>query len=171
MNNNKNLIVYYSRTGNTEAVAKLIHDKLGGDVIRIETSETRPANYRQEVQQNQMEQENGILPGLNTQISSLKNYKNIFIGTPTWNMALPQAVVSFLTSNDFTGLNIFSFNTNGGYGQGTTFDQIKTLAPDAHINDGFSVKGGEESKGRLLNIKDDRKLEVSQLLDEWLNEF
>lgn len=171
MCNNKNLIVYYSRTGNTESVANLIHDKLGGDVVRIETSKARPANYRQEVQQNQMEQEKGILPGLNTQISNLKSYKNIFIGTPTWNMALPQAVVSFLTSNDFTGLNIFPFNTNGGYGQGTTFDQIKMLAPDAHINDGFSVKGGEESKGRLLNIKDDRKLEVSQLLDDWLKEF
>ncbi|WP_419154742.1 flavodoxin [Weissella minor] len=165
------LVVYYSRTGNTEAVAELIHDKLGGDIAKIVTSEDRPENYHQEVEQNQLEQENNVLPRLNTHFSNLKKYNTVFIGFPTWNMALPQAVVSFLTTHDFEGITIVPFNTNGGYGQGRTFNQISALAPDANVKVGFSVQGGEENRGQILNIKKERKTEVLQQLTEWLREL
>lgn len=38
MNNSKIAIVYYSRTGNTKAVAKLIQEKVGGELFQIETN-------------------------------------------------------------------------------------------------------------------------------------
>ncbi|EAD6126991.1 flavodoxin family protein, partial [Listeria monocytogenes] len=62
MGNPKTLIVYYSRTGNTKVVAELIQEKLGGDLFQIETQEQRPSNYRKEVEKNEEEQEDSLLP-------------------------------------------------------------------------------------------------------------
>lgn len=45
-NDKKILIVYYSRSDNTEFVAKHIHDQVGGDMLRLETVEPYPEQYR-----------------------------------------------------------------------------------------------------------------------------
>ncbi|BDR55997.1 flavodoxin family protein [Xylocopilactobacillus apis] len=168
MNEPKTLIVYYSRSGNTKAVAKIIQSKVGGDLVQIETSDPRPTNYRKEVEQNVQEQNNNTLPKLKTSIKNFNSYKRIFIGTPTWNMALPQAVVTFLNSYDFSKKTVIPFNTNGGYGIGSTFDQIKKGAKGADVLHGYSVKGGEEIDGILLTIKDQKKVKVSKEVDSWL---
>lgn len=89
MKKTKTLIVYYSRTGNTKVVAELIQDKVGGDLAQIETKQERPSNYREEVAQNEREQNEAVLPELKTAIPDFESYDRIFIGAPTWNMALP----------------------------------------------------------------------------------
>lgn len=168
MKNPKTLIAYYSRTGNTKAVAELIQEKIAGDLIQIETEEKRPIDYPKEVQQNALEQERDILPELTTTIPDFDKYERIFIGTPTWNMALPQAVVSFLDSYDFTGKTIIPFNTNGGYGVGSTFSQISANTKGANVLEGYTVKGGEETNGLMLIIKDKNREKVSKEIDTWL---
>ncbi|MGS6444316.1 flavodoxin family protein [Enterococcus hirae] len=92
----------------------------------------------------------------------------MFLGTPTWNMALPQAVVSFLDSYDFNGKTIIPFNTHGGYGAGSTFSQISANTKGANVLEGYTVKGGEETKGLMLIIKDKNREKVSKEIDTWL---
>lgn len=171
MGNPKTLIVYYSRTGNTKVVAELIQEKLGGDLFQIETQEKRPSNYRKEVEQNEEEQEGNVLPGLKSKISNFNQYDRIFIGAPTWNMALPQAILTFMDSYEFAGKTVIPFNTNGGYGTGSTFNQIKFGVQGAEVLDGYSVKGGEETNGTLLAIEGERKVEVSREIDTWLEKI
>lgn len=169
MKNSKTLlIVYYSRTGNTKAVAELIQEKVGGDLVQIETEEKRPTNYQKEVEQNVQEQEREVLPELTTIIPDFEKYERIFVGTPTWNMALPQAVVSFLDSYDFNGKTIIPFNTHGGYGAGSTFSQISSNTKGANVLEGYTVKGGEETNGLMLIIKDKNREKVSKKIDTWL---
>ncbi|MGL9796100.1 hypothetical protein IGJ53_002913 [Enterococcus sp. DIV1283b] len=165
MKNSKTLIVYYSRTGNTKAVAELIQEKVGGELVQIETVEKRPTDYQKEVEQNAQEQEREILPELTTTIPDFDKYERIFVGTPTWNMALPQAVVSFLNSYDFNGKTIIPFNTHGGYGVGSTFSQISA---GANVLEGYTVKGGEETNGLMLIIKNKNREKVSKEIDTWL---
>ncbi|MBM7690127.1 flavodoxin [Enterococcus ureilyticus] len=171
MVNPKTLIVYYSRTGNTKVVAELIQEKLGGDLFQIETQEKRPSNYRKEVEQNEEEQEGNVLPELKSKISNFNQYDRIFIGAPTWNMALPQAILTFMDSYEFAGKTVIPFNTNGGYGTGSTFNQIKFGVQGAEVLDGYSVKGGEETNGTLLAIEGERKVEVSREIDTWLEKI
>ncbi|MCI6735314.1 flavodoxin [Aerococcus viridans] len=52
MNKSKTLKVFYSRSGNTRVVAEMIQHKVNGDLVQIETTKSRPTNYRQEVDQN-----------------------------------------------------------------------------------------------------------------------
>lgn len=98
-------------------------------------------------------QEREVLPELTTTIPDFDKYERIFLGTPTWNMALSQAVVSFLDSYDFNGKTIIPFNTHGGYGAGSTFSQISANTKGANVLEGYTVKGGEETKGLMLIIK------------------
>lgn len=167
----KTVIVYYSRTGNTKAVAELIQEKVGGQLIQLETKAKRPSSYRKEVAQNEQEQNNNIKPELKTTVSDFEQNDRIFIGAPTWNMALPQAVVTFLNNHEFNGKTVIPFNTNGGYGIGSTFDQIEVGAKGSTVLEGFAVHGGEETNGRLLAIKDGRKVEVSRELETWLKKI
>ena len=147
MKNSKTLlIVYYSRTGNTKAVAELIQEKVGGDLVQIETEEKRPTNYQKEVEQNVQEQEREVLPELTTIIPDFDKYERIFVGTPTWNMALPQVVVSFLDSYDFNGKTIIPFNTHGGYGAGSTFSQISFNTKGANVLEGVHCKRWRRDK-------------------------
>ncbi|EHN59372.1 flavodoxin [Oenococcus kitaharae] len=168
--NQKTLIVYYSRTGNTRAVAELIQNQVGGDLFQIETKVPRPKNYRAEVNQNEQEQSDNTLPVLKSKVPNFASYDRVFIGSPTWNMALPQAVVTFLDSYNFSGKTVIPFNTNGGYGVGSVFTQIRSGAKNAdRVLQGFSVEGGQETNGILLAIKGNRRVQVSKEVDSWLS--
>ena len=43
----KTLIVYFSWSNNTEKMANYIHDKIGGDIERIEPVEAYPEDYNE----------------------------------------------------------------------------------------------------------------------------
>lgn len=167
----KTLIVYYSRTNNTKALAEIIQKKVGGDMVQLQTVDARPTNYRDEVNQNETEQAQNMLPKLKTSIPNFDSYDRIFIGAPMWNRALPQPVNTFLKDHDFNGKVVIPFNTNGGYGEGDVFNQIKSGASGARVLKGFSVKGGEETNGVYLVIKGNQKITVTKAVDSWLKEI
>ncbi|MGK7371685.1 MAG: flavodoxin, partial [Candidatus Halalkalibacterium sp. M3_1C_030] len=75
---------------------------------------------------------------------------------------------SFLSEYDLSGKTVVPFNTNGGYGIGSSFRQVKDLCTDCNILEGFSTKGGLERDGIYLAIKGDRREEVRTAVAEWL---
>ncbi|KRM91881.1 flavodoxin [Fructilactobacillus florum] len=171
MENEKALITYYTRTENTKTVAELICNDVNGTLFPIETVTPQPNNYQTQVSQNSEEQEQNFLPNLKNKVNDFDSYKYVFIGTPTWNMALPQAVKSFLKQYDFTNKVIIPFNTNGGFGTGTTFSQIKDAATGATMLKGLSVKGGQETNGIFLAIKGKEKEQVKDEVKTWLSQI
>ncbi len=164
----KIVIVYLSRTENTEAVAKLIQEKVGGNLIALEKQDPYPENYQEIVAQVDRENEEGYLPPLKTKLENLKDYDILFVGFPTWDMQMPPPMKSFLTENDLSGKTVIPFNTNAGFGVGQGFDQLRELCPDSKILEGFSVEGGYEKKGVLLAIKGERKETVEDQIITWL---
>jgi len=55
-------------------------------------------------------------------------------------MQLPPAMKSFLNKCDLSGKTIIPFNTNAGYGIGSSFETVKTLATKSIVLEGFSIK-------------------------------
>src|SRR5688572_5740198 len=123
------LIVYLSRTNNTKAVAEMIHKQVGGKLVALELVTPYPEHYQTTVAQVARENETGYLPPLKTKIDSIEKYDVVFVGFPTWGMQLPPPMKSFLTQYDLSGKIVVPFNTNGGYGIGSTFDTVKKLCP------------------------------------------
>lgn len=166
----KILIVYLSRTNNTKTVAEIIHEKVGGDLMVLELENPYPENYRATVDQVASENESGFLPPLHTKVDT-DRYDTIFIGFPTWGMQLPPPMKSFLHDHNLSGKTIIPFNTNGGYGLGSTVQTVKALCPNSEVLKVFSVRGGSERDGIYLAIQGDRKVEVEELVESWLKEI
>jgi flavodoxin len=171
LNPNKVLIVYLSRTNNTKTIAEIIHNNVGGTLVALELEKPYPENYQQTVQQVVKENETGYLPPLKTKIDSIQNYDVVFVGFPTWGMKLPPPMKSFLKQYDLSGKTVVPFNTNDGYGIGSSFDTVKELCPNSKMMEGFTIKGGVESDGQPRLSKDANAKEAEREVKKWLQKI
>lgn len=133
------LIVYYSRSGNTDKVAKYIQSQVGGDIIRLETVKTYPSDYDEMLDTAQEEQRNGELPELKNQINNIENYDTIFLGYPIWWGNIASPVLTFLNDYDLSNKQIVPFVTSGSSRLSGTPNDIQELEPQATILDGLSL--------------------------------
>jgi flavodoxin len=167
----KILIVYLSRTNNTKIIAEIIHKNVGGTLVALELEKPYPENYRATVEQVVKENETGYLPPLKTKIDSIQNYDIVFAGFPTWGMKLPPPMKSFLKQYDLSGKTVVPFNTNDGYGIGSSFETVKELCPNSKMLEGFTTKGGVESDGQPRLNKDENKKEAEREVKKWLQKI
>jgi flavodoxin len=171
MSEKKIMIVYLSRTYNTQAIAEIIQKNSGGTLVALELKQPYPENYKQTVQQVVDENESGYLPPLKTKIDSIEKYDVIFIGFPTWDMKMPPPMKSFLHENNLSGKTVIPFNTNAGYGVGSGFKTVKQLCPDSKVLGGFSITGGIERDGILFVMKGEKLKEAESEVKEWLKKI
>ena len=171
LRSDKVLIVYLSRTNNTKTIAEIIHKNVGGTLVALELEKPYPENYRATVEQVVKENETGYLPPLKTKIDSIQNYDVVFVGFPTWGMKLPPPMKSFLKQYDLSGKTIVPFNTNDGYGIGSSFDTVKELCTKSKILEGFSIKGGTESDGQARLTKVENAKDAETRVKKWLLEI
>ena len=167
----KVLIVYLSRTNNTKTIAEIIHRNVGGTLVALELEKPYPENYMAMVQQVVRENETGYLPPLKTKIDSIQNYDVVFVGFPTWGMKLPPPMKSFLKQYDLSGKTIVPFNTNDGYGIGSSFETVKELCPKSKMLEGFTIRGGVGRDGQALLIKDEKRKEAETEVKKWLQKI
>jgi flavodoxin len=167
----KILIVYLSRTKNTKAVAEIIHRNVGGDLVGLELVTPYPEHYQTTVNQVANENATGFLPPLKTEIDSIQKYDIVFVGFPTWGMQLPPPMKSFLNKYDLKDKTVIPFNTNGGYGIGSSFETVKQLCPDSKVVEGFSTKGGSERDGILYVMQGNKEIQVQAEVKNWLTKI
>src|SRR4051812_5726639 len=167
-NTSKTLIVYLSRTNNTKAIAEISHKNVGGTLVALELEKPYPENYQAIVQQVVNENETGFVPPLKTKIDSIEKYDVVFVGFPTWDMKLPPPMKSFLKQYDLTGKTVIPFNTNAGYGIGSSFETVNELCSNSKVLEGFTIKGGIERDGVYFVIKDEKAKKAETEVKKWL---
>lgn len=165
------LVVYLTRTNNTKAVAQLIHDVVGGNLVELQLQTPYPADYLATVQQVARENETGFLPPLKTAIDRLESYDVVFVGFPTWGMQLPPPMKSFLRQHDLSDKTVIPFNTNAGYGTGTSFQTVAQLCPRSTVLEGLTVRGGIERDGELFVMDGARLADTRREVARWLNKL
>lgn len=102
------IIVYYSWTGNTEAVAKVIQQMVGGDIKKLEeVKQRRKSGFGLAAFSALV----GLKSRLKSMDFSLKGYENIFIGTPVWAAHSTPAINTFLGKADLKNKKIYLFVT------------------------------------------------------------
>jgi flavodoxin len=167
----KILIVYLSRTNNTKAIAEFIQQKVGGTMVALELETPYPADYNATVQQVARENETGYLPPLKTKNDRIEQYDFVCLGFPTWGMQLPPPVKSFLCQYSLKGKTVIPFNTNAGYGEGSSFQTVKELCPRSTVLEGFVNRGGVERDGQLLVIEEARAEDAQKEVESWLRKI
>jgi len=146
--NNKTLIVYYSRSGNTETVAKHIQELTGADMFRVETAKAYPEEYQETTKVAQEEKNNNARPEIKGKVGNIDQYETIFIGFPIWWGTFPMALATFIESYNLEGKTIVPFCTHGGGGVSQGFKNMQTLAPKANHKEGLSLSGSRASSSR-----------------------
>jgi len=143
LNSDKILVIYFSETGNTQKLAKLISDKVGGDFVRIETEKVYPEDYEKLVDDAKKEKDNNDRPKLKELNINLENYDIIFVGYPIWWYQMPMAMYTFFDNYDFANKTIIPFNTHEGSGSSGTYEDIQKLEPKAKVLEGLPIRGGD----------------------------
>ena len=159
LDSSKVLVVYFSQSGNTQKLAKLISDRVGGDFVRIETVQTYPTEYNELADFAKNERDNNIKPELKDLGINIDDYDTIFIGYPIWWYQMPMPMYTFFDTYNFDGKTIVPFNTHEGSGNSGTYDDIKELEPKAKVLEGLPIRGGDMANDQ------------SSKVDNWLKEL
>jgi flavodoxin len=130
---NDTLVVYFSRTGNTEKIAEYLIELTDADSYVIEAAvpytdddiKYQDDNCRANKEQN----DKTVRPEIADPISSIDSYDTIFLGYPIWWGQEPRIIDTFLESYDFSEKTVIPFCTSGSSCIGTSEKNISKLVP------------------------------------------
>ena len=142
----KKLVAYFSATGRTAKVAKLLAEAIGADIHEIKPKEpyTRAdLNWMNRKSRSSIEMNNkAFRPEMAENNVSIGDYDVVFLGFPIWWYVAPTIINTFLESADFSGKRIILFATSGGSKFGKTVEELKVSVPaDAEITEGKLLNG------------------------------
>ncbi len=144
----KTLVVYYSATGSTEAVAGYIANATGGDIFAI-----TPADPYSSADLNWTDSESRVSrehddPSLRTMeltetaVDGWEDYDTVFIGYPIWWGIAAWPVDNFINANDFTGKTVIPFCTSSSSGLGESGKLLAELAGTGNWQEGQRFRSG-----------------------------
>lgn len=142
----KSLVVYFSATGNTKALAEKIAAVSGADIFEIvpETPySSDDLNYNNnDCRANKEHNDDNARPAISGKLENIEDYSTVFIGYPIWWGTMPKIINTFLETYDLSGKTIMPFCTSGGSGISTSVSAIKTAVPNADVKDGLRGTSG-----------------------------
>lgn len=132
------LVVYFSETGHTEAIAADIADDTGAAIAAIEPtepySETDLTTYSSDTRPSRESKDPSARPGftLSPQVDPAA-YGEIYLGYPIWFGTAPRIIDSFLDAYDLSGATIHLFCTSGSTGIQTSVADLREAHPTLHF--------------------------------------
>ncbi len=146
------LVVVFSATGTTKAVAERIAAYTGGDLYEIKAAQeytSADLNYNDSNSRTTKEQnDKSARPEIGSADLSLDGYKTVFIGYPIWWGEEPRILDTFVERYSFDGITCIPFCTSGGSGVGRSDDNLASNAGS-----------GNRKSGKLLNRVSDSDLQ------------
>ena len=136
----KMLVLYYSQTGNTKAVAEEIANKLGADIEEITMLEPYDPDFQTTIDRCMKDREQGILPEIQPVKADLANYDIVFLGFPVWFGTYAPPVITFLNNADLSGKKIVPFCTFGSGGLESSVKDLVAAEPGAEVLPGYGVR-------------------------------
>ena len=136
----KQLVLYYSETGTTKAVAQELQKQLGADIEEIEAVEPYSGIFQETIQRGQREMQSGEMPALKPLKKKIADYDIIFLGYPIWFGTYANPIITLIKEQDFAGKTIVPFCTFGSGGLNTSSDALKKALPKATIAKGYGVR-------------------------------
>jgi len=170
---NDTLVIYFSRTGNTEKIAEYLIDITNADSYVIEAAvpySDADIKYQDDnCRANKEQNDKTVRPEIANPIDSIDSYDTIFLGYPIWWGQEPRIIDTFLESYDFSDKTVIPFCTSGSSGIAASEKNIKALVPIGNQLEGkrFSASATKEDVKAwydtlpLNDEKTDNKLKIS----------
>lgn len=142
----KTLVLYYSQTGATKAVAEELQSQLGADIACIEAVEPYDADYAATVARWRQESEEGIKAAIQPLTVDLDQYETVFLGFPIWGGTCATPMATFLADNSLAGKMVVTFATFGSGGIESATADVVEMQPDATVLKGYGVRNARIGK-------------------------
>lgn len=113
----KTLVVYYSQTGRTEALAQHICRVVDGDLFKLVPTEVFPADMYATSDVAKEQYAHHQLPALN-KLPNLSHYDRILVGSPVWSGRLATPIASFFEAAEIKNQIVAVFCTSVGQTDG-----------------------------------------------------
>ena len=146
------LVVYFSRTGTTEAAARRIQELTGSVLVELEPVNAYPSSYDAVLNQAERELDQNARPALATAITGMEQYDTVYVGYPIWWGTEPKLIDTFLETYDLSGKTVVPFCTSGSSGIGTSMRSIRSLCPDSSVLEGRRIGSTGEIEGWLKGL-------------------
>ena len=141
----KKLVVYFSASGVTENVAKMLAEAASADLYEIKPKvpyTQADLNWQDENSRSSVEmRDKSSRPEMTDDDAHVEDYDVVFVGFPIWWYVAPTIINTFLEQYDFAGKTIILFATSGSSGFGKTVENLK-----CSVSDTTTIK-----EGKLLN--------------------
>ncbi len=140
----KTLVVYFSATGNTERVAKMIATAAQADLYKIQPAKdytSADLDWHNKSSRSSVEMNDAkARPELSGSVSNWADYTTVYLGYPIWWDQAPRIINSFIESYDFSGKVVIPFATSGSSSISHSAQELKKTYPSINWQ-----------KGKLLN--------------------
>ena len=149
--NGKILVVYYSATGSTKAVAQTIADTANADLFEITPVDPYTSddlnwtddNSRVSVEHNDESKRDVKLT--KTTPDNWEQYDTVFVGYPIWWGIAAWPVNNFINGNDFSGKTVIPYCTSASSGLGESGSLLAEMSGTGNWQDGERFSSGASS--------------------------
>ncbi|MCX4257591.1 MAG: hypothetical protein OSJ54_11805 [Oscillospiraceae bacterium] len=148
----KNLVVYFSASGNTKNVAELIAAETNADMFELIPKDpytTADLNWSDDNSRVTYEHDHDEARNIELESTSVENwesYETVFVGYPIWWHIAAWPVNDFVKANDFSGKTVVPFCTSASSDLGESGELLAEMAGTGNWLDGkrFSSGASEE---------------------------
>lgn len=151
---NKVLVSYFSASGVTERVAKLLTEAINSDIYEISPEEPytkEDLDWNNKKSRSSIEMNNlNSRPKITKGDAKIQDYDVIFIGFPVWWYIAPTIINTFIESYDFKGKTVIPFATSGGSGIENCQVILQKQYPNITWKEG-KLLNGRQTKDKLLS--------------------
>ena len=144
----RTLVVYYSTSGSTKAVAEMIADELDADIFELVPTQPYSSddlNWTVSGSRVNREHDDESLRDIALVADSVDHwdeYDTVFIGYPIWWAIAAWPVNNFVKNNDFTGKTVIPFCTSSSSGLGQSGELLAEMAGTGDWLDGQRFRSG-----------------------------
>ena len=147
----KTLVIYYSKTGHTQAVAQRVAQYTGGELYAIETQKPF-SNVPWLALSLRRQLKSGQYPVLKEPLPDVSAYDTVFVGAPVWWYTAATPLLAFLQQMDFKGKAVVFFSTQGS-NYGTYFKDVRAKAKNARLLPGAAFNNLDASYDAAVDNK------------------
>lgn len=142
----KTLVVYYSASGNTKAVAEIVAEAAGADTFELIPTEIYTnddlnwTNNSSRVSREHDDESLRDVPLNETTVENWDEYETVFIGYPIWWGIAAWPVDNFIKSNDFSDKTVIPFCTAASSGIGQSGKLLEEMAGSGSWQEGIRFR-------------------------------
>lgn len=151
----KTAVVYYSLEGDTERVAKLIAERTGADLIRVQPVKDIPTQGAGKFIKGGYQAVFGIKPALSAPLPDLNIYDAVAVGTPVWAGHCSPAIRAALADASVCGKDVYLFACCAGGSTDKCLGELRKLLAGNSIRSAVSFISPNKTDAAELGQKVD----------------